>query len=109
VYGRRPDYDPRRDSTVRSEVARLRARLSLYYSTEGRQDELMIELPKGSYVPAFRQSEPTPGTQRVSSRRYRLAACLARFRTNSRSSWQRPRSLIRKGKAIYNTPWFMRE
>jgi hypothetical protein len=27
VYGRRPDYDPKRDSTVRSEVARLRARL----------------------------------------------------------------------------------
>ena len=36
VYGRMPDYDPRRDSTVRSEVARLRARLSQYYSTVGR-------------------------------------------------------------------------
>src|ERR1700748_634099 len=38
VYGRSPDYDPRRDSTVRSEVGRLRARLSKYYSTEGSQD-----------------------------------------------------------------------
>jgi TolB-like protein len=77
VYGRRPDYDPRRDSTVRSEVARLRARLNQYYSTEGLQDALKIELPKGSYVPAFRQSEPALGTHRAGSRRYRLAAGLA--------------------------------
>lgn len=33
VYGRNPDYDPKVDSTVRSEMARLRARLSKYYST----------------------------------------------------------------------------
>src|SRR5580658_6894114 len=31
VYGRRPDYDPKLDSTVRSEMARLRARLGKYY------------------------------------------------------------------------------
>jgi len=79
VYGRSPGYDPKLDSTVRTEAVRLRARLSQYYSTEGRQNALTIELPKGSYVPAFRQSEPGRGTQRVSSRRYRLAACLAGF------------------------------
>src|SRR5215813_9673432 len=59
VYGRSPGYDPKLDSTVRSEVARLRARLSKYYSTEGSQDPLVIELPKGSYVPTFRQLEST--------------------------------------------------
>ena len=53
VYGRRPDYDPKRDSTVRSEVARLRARLVSYYANEGRADPLLIELPKGGYVPRF--------------------------------------------------------
>src|SRR5207253_457463 len=42
VYGRNPDYDTKLDSTVRSEVARLRARLSKYYSTEGSQDLLVI-------------------------------------------------------------------
>src|SRR5580692_9721001 len=56
VYGRKPDYDPKLDSTVRSEIARLRTRLSKYYTTEGSQDPLMIELPKGSYVPGFRES-----------------------------------------------------
>jgi TolB-like protein/tetratricopeptide (TPR) repeat protein len=55
VYGRRPDYDPKLDSTVRSEMARLRARLSKYYTTEGSQDPLVIDLPKGGYVPVFRE------------------------------------------------------
>jgi TolB-like protein len=54
VFGRRADYDPKLDSTVRSEAARLRARLRKYYLTEGSQDPLGIELPKGGYVPRFR-------------------------------------------------------
>src|SRR5260370_26538526 len=61
VYGRSPDYDSKLDSTVRSEMARLRARLSKYYSTEGSQDLLVIDLLKGSYVPGFRQPKPGPG------------------------------------------------
>src|SRR6516162_6900308 len=59
VYGRKPDYDPKIDSTVRSEVARLRARLATYYANEGRADPLVIELPKGGYVPRFRQTPPS--------------------------------------------------
>jgi TolB-like protein len=54
VFGRRPDYDPKLDSTVRTEAVRLRARLNKYYSTEGTQDPLVIELPKGGYVPQCR-------------------------------------------------------
>src|SRR5712691_6856238 len=51
VFGRSPDYDPKLDSTVRTEAVRLRARLNKYYSTEGSQDPYVIELPKGGYVP----------------------------------------------------------
>jgi hypothetical protein len=58
VYGRKPDYDPRRDSTVRSEAKRLRALLTKYYGTEGSHNLLVIELPKGGYLPCFRQPEP---------------------------------------------------
>ena len=54
VFGRRPDYDPKLDSTVRTEAVRLRARLSKYYATEGSQDPLVLELPKGGYVPRCR-------------------------------------------------------
>jgi adenylate cyclase len=53
VFGRRPDYDPKQDSTVRTEASRLRARLSKYYAGEGSRDPLVIELPKGGYIPAF--------------------------------------------------------
>src|SRR3954452_13833224 len=42
VFGRNPDYDPKIDSTVRTEAVRLRARLSKYYSTEGSQDPIVI-------------------------------------------------------------------
>lgn len=76
VYGRRPDYDPKLDSTVRSEMARLRARLSKYYSTEGSQDLLVIDLPKGSYVPGFRQLEPIPRVEGTRVKGLWLAASL---------------------------------
>ena len=60
VFGRNPDYDPKVDSTVRTEAVRLRARLSRYYATEGSRDPLVIELPKGGYVPSFRALERIP-------------------------------------------------
>ncbi len=54
VFGRRPDFDSRLDPVVRTEAARLRARLNEYYIKEGQADGLVIELPKGGYVPRFR-------------------------------------------------------
>ena len=56
VFGRRPDYNPRHDPIVRTEARRLRARLSDYYLSEGKSDALVIELPKGGYVPRFRET-----------------------------------------------------
>src|SRR5215831_4753662 len=53
VFGRRPDFDPRQDPVVRTEAGRLRARLSEYYLNEGTADTVVIELPKGGYVPRF--------------------------------------------------------
>src|SRR5215467_6083954 len=54
VFGRSPDYDPKQDPIVRTEASRLRARLSEYYLGEGKDDALVIELPRGGYVPVFR-------------------------------------------------------
>src|SRR5262245_62715562 len=36
VFGRQPDYDPKLDSIVRSEAARLRSRLIEYYVGAGK-------------------------------------------------------------------------
>src|SRR5215831_11733483 len=58
VFGRRPDFDPKQDPVVRTEAARLRARLSEYYLNGGKADTLVIELPKGGYVPRFREVQP---------------------------------------------------
>jgi adenylate cyclase len=57
VFGRRPDFDSRLDPVVRTEAVRLRARLSDYYVKDGKADALVIELPKGGYVPRFREVE----------------------------------------------------
>jgi TolB-like protein len=60
VFGRSPGYDPKLDPIVRTEAIRLRARLSEYYLNGGKDDPLVIELPKGGYVPVIRPSERKP-------------------------------------------------
>src|SRR5215510_2219544 len=57
VFGRRADYDPKQDSIVRTEAGRLRSKLIEYYAGEGRNDSVIIELPKGRYTPVFRISD----------------------------------------------------
>src|ERR1700681_1685524 len=54
VFDRGPAYDPRIDPIVRVEARRLRAKLKAYYASTGRDDQLRIEFPKGSYSPVFR-------------------------------------------------------
>jgi TolB-like protein len=75
VFGRKPDYNTKLDSTVRTEAARIRARLSKYYANEGSRDPLVIELPKGGYVPRYRQPE-LPGSVRPAPKRLWLGAVL---------------------------------
>jgi TolB-like protein len=60
VFERSPDYNPKKDAIVRIEAGRLRARLGEYYAEAGKLDELVIELPKGGYVPVIRPSERKP-------------------------------------------------
>ena len=49
VMGRRNDFDPRSDSSVRVQVARLRTKLAEYMSGEGLEDPYIVEVPRGSY------------------------------------------------------------
>jgi hypothetical protein len=53
VFGRNSDYDPRIDSVVRVQAGRLRTKLQEYYTTEGKGDPVIIDLPKGHYHPVF--------------------------------------------------------
>jgi len=49
VLGRPVGFDPRLDSAVRVHTARLRAKLAEYYMSDGGEDPVLIEVPKGSY------------------------------------------------------------
>lgn len=63
VFARGDQFDPRLDAIVRVEARRLRSRLINYYQTHGKDDPVVIEVPKGSYVPVFRgagESAPEP-------------------------------------------------
>ena len=53
VFGRRSDFDPQSDSTIRVQAGRLRLKLAEYYSAEGADDPIIVELPKGTYILSF--------------------------------------------------------
>jgi hypothetical protein len=52
-FGKPADYDPRTDSSVRVQIGKLRQKLDEYYRTEGADDEIVIELPKGHFKLEF--------------------------------------------------------
>ena len=61
LFGRGDSFDPRIDPIVRVQAGKLRTRLQRYYEGEGRSDTLVIEFPKGGYVPVFHaRTEPPP-------------------------------------------------
>jgi hypothetical protein len=53
VFGRNKSYDSRSDSVVRVQASRLRGKLQDYYANEGKDDPVIIDLPKGHYAPVF--------------------------------------------------------
>jgi hypothetical protein len=55
ALGRGDQFDPCTDPIARVEASRLRARLDMYYATEGVADPLRIVVPKGGYVPVFEE------------------------------------------------------
>jgi len=57
VFGKETSFDPRTDPIVRVQARRLRARLARYYREEGQNVDLIIDLPKGGYVPIFKRRE----------------------------------------------------
>jgi hypothetical protein len=72
VFGRSADFDPQLDSMVRVQAGRLRGKLAEYYSANGADDAITVELPKGTYVLSFhhhalaRRPHVSPSTETVS-------------------------------------------
>lgn len=62
VFGRDANFDIQNDPVVRIEAGRLRRALERYYLLAGSSDPVLIEIPKGGYVPRFasRSGHPAP-------------------------------------------------
>jgi hypothetical protein len=60
ALGRRPDFDPKVDPIVRVQSHRLRVKLKEYYELEGYRDPILIQFPKGHYVPTFEAMHISP-------------------------------------------------
>jgi len=85
VFGKPATYDPRQESVVRMHVGRLRQKLAEYYRTEGMDDPVIVDLPKGGFTLTFAPrpavevvlpEPPAPPRPRVSPRELALTSLL---------------------------------
>ncbi len=60
VFDRGESFDPAADNIVRVEANRLRSKLKGYYETEGADDPVVIDFPRGGYFAEFRSAEARP-------------------------------------------------
>jgi hypothetical protein len=58
VFGRREGYSSNDDNIVRNYARTLRKRVEEYFATEGRYEDLRLEIPRGAYVPVFYSRSP---------------------------------------------------
>jgi hypothetical protein len=60
LFGRSSDYDTSDDNIVRTNVSELRKRVEAYFEGEGAHETLIVEIPRGSYVPIFKNRPVKP-------------------------------------------------
>jgi hypothetical protein len=53
VFQRSPGFNSSEDSIVRSQARLLRLKLAAYFNAEGASEPLILEIPKGHYLPVF--------------------------------------------------------
>jgi len=58
VFGRSSTYDRSQDNIVRVTATELRKRIELYFASEGAHETLILDIPRGGYMPVFRQRQP---------------------------------------------------
>ncbi len=60
VFGKPASYDPRQESVVRMHLGRLRQKLAEYYRTEGVDDPVIVDVPKGGFLVTFSPNPEAP-------------------------------------------------
>jgi len=61
VFGRPSNFDPHLDSTVRVQAGRLRGKLAEYYASEGVDDQILVDFPRGTYALTFHERRAGAG------------------------------------------------
>lgn len=69
VLGKDKHFDPEQDSLVRIHAGRLRRLLKMYYLDSGKEDPILIDMPKGSYQVQFNSKNQTIRANRPDERR----------------------------------------
>jgi hypothetical protein len=110
VFGRADNYDTSQDNIVRVQVSQLRKKLERYFETDGAHEPLILEIPRGSYLPVFRArylpeasavfepvlspvESPAPVTQKNSWLQWALATALLFLLALSLWLWVQNRQL----------------
>ncbi|MBV9082203.1 MAG: hypothetical protein JOZ62_05985 [Acidobacteriaceae bacterium] len=84
AFGKAVGYDPRQDSTVRIQIGRLRQKLVEYYQSEGKDDPVVLDLPRGRFGLTIEQRLVSPAPSSVE---VRDSAVLPQSAT-SRNRWR---------------------
>jgi hypothetical protein len=63
VFGRLPHYDTSQDNIVRVNATELRKRIDAYFISDGLNEPLIFQIPRGGYKPVFRRQERVPDSQ----------------------------------------------
>ncbi|HEY2012359.1 MAG TPA: malectin domain-containing carbohydrate-binding protein [Bryobacteraceae bacterium] len=60
VYDRPAGYNPNEDNIVRSQARLLRMKLEHHFANEGKEEAVVITIPKGRYLPVFETRSEDP-------------------------------------------------
>lgn len=85
VLSRNIDFNPQLDAIVRTHAGRLRRALKEYYHDTGKNDLIVIEIPKGSYIPVFLPPESNGTTEKTDYTRKKPVVVVFPFRNISRN------------------------
>ncbi|MCW2285035.1 tetratricopeptide (TPR) repeat protein [Rhodoblastus acidophilus] len=61
ALGKTESFNADVQSAVRVQAKRVREQLNAYYGCSGQADAIIIDVPRGGYVPVFRRRESSPG------------------------------------------------
>jgi hypothetical protein len=87
ALGRSSDFDPRLDSNVRVLTGRLRTKLLEYYATIGSTDQIVLEIPKGTYVLHVHQREVSGQTDQTVKEAHEQETQTKQKTTNPNRRW----------------------